>query len=124
MTFHGNTNAITFKAVPVARLAAGTASRVQFHLDTVLGREFRKTMRALWRNHPDGVAQKARERGYKRVTRRFFLEETTSLLGYAAVGKNQNSWTAAFYRGVLANPMIAEHLRKRAGEVLRDGITN
>jgi hypothetical protein len=51
VTFHGNTNAVTFKAVPVARLAAGTASRVQFHLDTVLGREFRKTMRALWRNH-------------------------------------------------------------------------
>lgn len=119
VAFIGNLKAVTFRAVPIRRLSTVAARRVEYHLATVLKREFRKAMRAEWVNHAEGVGTAAKKCGLRRLTRVFFVRETESRLDYASTGGNHNSWTAAFLRGVLDDAAATGFLRARAAAKLR-----
>ena len=97
--------AVTFTAEPLPSLSASVAKRVQWHLDNVLEAQFHNLMRSQWADHARGLNDVLAKQGGGSMTSVFVRDHTALLLGFAATGEKHNSWPAAFYRGLLADPV-------------------
>lgn len=110
--------AVSFKAEPLPSLSPSVAKRVQWHLDNVLEAQFHNLMRSQWADHARGLNHALAAQGGGSMTAAFVRAHTELLLGFAATGEKHNSWPAAFYRGLLADPVAIEWMETEGPSVL------
>ncbi|WP_413711679.1 hypothetical protein [Rhizobium sp. Rhizsp82] len=99
VVFHEPFAAATFSPAPLHGLLNEVVEVTRFHLQNVLGKQFKRSMEVLWANYPKTLSM--REGG---------LNENVDFEAHVkldhdveAVTNGLNSWRAAFLRGLLAD---------------------
>jgi hypothetical protein len=101
--------AATFLPRPVDTLVGDRAEIVTFHLENVLGDQFHLSMENDWSTYPEQIAIRVPKPDIDDVIREIGRD-----LRVAIASKGNNSWQAAFFRGLSADAEAMEFLRAKA----------
>ncbi|WP_323131112.1 MULTISPECIES: hypothetical protein [Sinorhizobium] len=107
--------AATFAASSLAGLGEERTQLVKFHLKHVLGKQFFRSMFTLWSTYPDSLMDALSAYDLASVTHGLTIDRNRAVKSYGC-----NSWNAAFFRGLLANPDAIEHVRMKINEIVDD----
>ncbi|MBT0779179.1 hypothetical protein [Paracoccus sp. pheM1] len=107
--FGPDLDALQFKAVALPTLRRRHRLIVEFHVQTLLGKEWRDSVRRLWGPLP----AKLRRRVSAAPTVEAMRAELKIQLKDAVECHGVNSWDAGFLRGVLADPLVVAMLMQR-----------
>jgi hypothetical protein len=93
--------AAQFEAVPLPGFGASQRRRIEFHLRNVLGPQFHRNAENLWATYPQDLRNQVGN--IFPIPRPVAIAEIERSLMRSLVTQGQNSWNAAFFRGLRAN---------------------
>ena len=106
--------AATFRPRAIDGLNGDRAEIVAFHLDNVLGEQFHRSMANDWSTYPSQISIRSPLTAINDV-----VVEVSRDLEVAIKSKGNNSWQAAFFRGLSADLNAMEFVRAMAVSQLR-----
>jgi hypothetical protein len=107
--FGPDLDALTFEPVALPELSCDRRLIVNFHVKTLLGKEWRDSVRREWGPLPANI----RRRTGSLPTAGAVRAELVTRLDDAKQTYGVNSWDAGLLRGVLANPLVIDKLVER-----------
>lgn len=101
--------AATFLPRAVNTLVGDRAEIVTFHLENVLGDQFHQSMENDWSTYPEQIAIRVTRPNIDDV-----IHEVGRDLRVAIASKGNNSWQAAFFRGLSSDAEAMDFMRAKA----------
>lgn len=112
--FDPDLDVLQFEPVAMPTLPRGRRRIVDFHVKTLLGKDWRDSVRREW----GPLAAKLHRRLGANPTEEAIRNELETRLQDAIDTYGINSWDAGFLRGVLAEPLVVAKLIERARAIL------
>lgn len=101
--------AATFQAIPSPQLGSICEEIVRFHLENVLGDQFERSIANEWSTYPLQIKLRIPAPQLDDV-----IHQVQTDLNVATICKGQNSWLAAFFRGLVSNADALQYIWDRS----------
>lgn len=113
-TFKAPFEAVIFGWEALPSLSKIQRERVAFHLNSVLGKGFRKALGGYWRKHISFLAKSSQSFPNRQIPIADVTRITEDRLGYAEGDRQFNCWEAGLMRGLLADPQALAWIAEKA----------